>query len=150
MNDKEFKEQKRRLLKLVDRWITPLGLRWWKVDIVYSRESLSTERHKEDGHICQATTQVDWEYINATITFDIQAISLLKDEELESIFVHECCHILVHEMRMWALPEMSQGKLDEAMKHEERVVTQLAKAFLWTREAGVKEGKPPRKKSKKK
>lgn len=136
MNDKEYNEQRDRLLTLADKWIAPLGLKWWHVKFEYSRESLSTQGQKASGRSCQAQTIVDWEYLNATITFDMQAIVDESDKELESTFVHECCHILIHEMRMWAGPEFTREKQDEAIKHEERVVTLLAKAFLWTREAG--------------
>lgn len=50
----------------------------------------------------------------------------LTDDELEEIFVHECGHILVNEMR---------GDPDDWLDHEERVVSTLTKAFLWVRSA---------------
>ena len=133
MDDAAFGKQKRRLLKLANRWIGPLGLKWWKLDLVYSRTPLDSSK---PGFYCQAKTSVAWEYLDATITWNMEAIEGLSDEELEKIFVHECCHILVNEMRMWGPSKLDEEKLHEAMLHEERVVTQLALAFLWTRKDG--------------
>ncbi len=134
MTDSEYAKQKKRLLTLAERWITPLGLKWWKVDLVYARESLDSSK---PGWYCQAKTSVSWEYLDAKITFAMPDIVDVSDEALEKIFVHECCHILVNEMRMWAAEEISKEKMDEAMKHEERVVCGLASAFMWTREDGA-------------
>jgi hypothetical protein len=140
MKDAEFKVQKDRLTKLQDKWIQPLGLRWWRVNFAYSDQPLKSDA--PDGRTCFAQAMVDWEYLNATITFDMQAVADEKDDEqLEQTFVHECCHILVNEMRMWADSEMPSEKHHEAMKHEERVVTQLANAFIWAYEAGIKAAK---------
>lgn len=121
------------------KWLLPLGLRWWKVKFSYSREPLKSDA--AEGRTCLAQTMVDWEYLNATITFDMQAIVEQSDGALEDTFVHECLHVFVHEMRMWAGPVVTDEKQEEAMKHEERVVTQLTNALLWTRQTGFDEGK---------
>lgn len=86
----------------------------------------------------------DWHYLLATITWDLQAVADQNDEELESAFVHECCHILVNEMRMWAEKDMDEAKHDEAVHHEERVVSTLANALVWTWQAAqsAAKGKP--------
>lgn len=139
MTDAEYNVQKKRLKTLQDKWVAPLGLRWWKVTFSYSREPLKSDA--TDGRTCLAQTMVDWEYLNATITFDMQCIAGESDDDLEKTFVHECMHVFVHEMRMWAGPELTHEKQEEAMKHEERVVTQLANAVIWTRTAGFDEGK---------
>lgn len=131
MTDAEFAKQRKRLSVLADKWITPLGLKWWKIDLVYAREPLDSSK---PGFYCQAKTSVAWEYLDAKITFAMAEIADVSDDKLEEIFVHECCHILVNEMRMWAPEEVSKEKMDEAIKHEERVVCGLASAFLWTRE----------------
>lgn len=139
MTDAEFNVQRKRLLALQDKWIPALGLRWWHTTFVYSRQPLKSEA--AEGRTCLAQTLVDWEYLNATITFDMQAIVDESDDDLEKTFVHECMHIFVHEMRMWAGPEVTYEKKEEAMKHEERVVTQLTNAVIWSRRAGYDEGK---------
>lgn len=139
MNDKEYNQQVARLQKLADKWLLPLGLLWWKVTFSYVRDSDLPTRGDSNKFSCIANTSVAWEYCDANLTFSIKEVLDKKDDELEEIFVHECCHILINEMRQWADDEIPVAKCDEAMKHEERVVTNLAKAFLWTREAG--EGK---------
>jgi hypothetical protein len=139
MTDKEYRQQKARIIALTKKWITPLGLRWWKVEIVYSRDGL--DQPEDENRCLIAQTTVDWHYLLATITFDMRQLGDQSDAELESYFVHECCHILVNEMRMWAGEEMSRDKHEEVIKHEERVVTMLTKAFLWTRQAGNEEAK---------
>lgn len=139
MTDKEYRRQKARIGALAKKWLRPLGLRCWKVQIVYEREGL--KQPVDESRSLIARTTVDWHYFLATITFDMKEIIDAPDNELESHFVHECCHILINEMRMWAGTEMSPDKHEEAMKHEERVTTVLASAFLWTREAGRDEAK---------
>jgi hypothetical protein len=56
---------------------------------------------------------------------------------LERIFVHECCHAIVNEMREWSVGHEGNG----VMGHEERVVSHLANAFLWTYMQGWNDGK---------
>lgn len=139
MTDAEYRAQRKRLKALHDKWSTPLGLRWWRVNYEYNRDSPES---RDDGRTCVAQAMVDWEYLNATITFDMQAVANeTDDDDLEYYFVHECCHILVNEMRMWGNADMPEGKHDEAMHHEERVVTQMAHAFIWTYRAGRDAGK---------
>lgn len=132
MTDKEFAKEKARIERLADKWLQPLGLPWWSVKIEYSRETID---RRTDGRCCVAQTMVDWHYLQATITFDMQAVADETDEDLERYFVHECCHILINEMREWAPEQLEAEKAADAIKHEERVVTTLASAFIWTDEA---------------
>ena len=136
MDDAAYNKQKRRLQILAEKWIGPLGLKWWKVDIVYSREPIPSSAG--EGWNCIGKASVRWEYLDAKITFDMQAIEGMDDDRLEQLFVHECCHILVHEMREWCQSEgLGTDAMAAAMKHEERVVCQLTSAFLWTHKAGA-------------
>lgn len=146
MTDKEYREQKHRILALSKKWLTPLGLQWWNVRIVYSRAGL--EQPKDENRCLVAQTSVDWHYLLATITFDMTQISEQPDSDLEGFFVHECGHILINEMRMWADEKMEPEKHSEAMKHEERVVTMLTKSLLWTRKAGYEDAKASKRKRK--
>lgn len=136
MNDKEYAAQKSRIEHLAEKWMQPLGLKWWHIKLVYNREA---DGDRDDGRCCVAYTTVDWHYLLGTITFNMQAVAEQSDGDLENQFVHECCHILINEMRMW-------GDHDKAIKHEERVATTLASAFIWTKEAGKDEARPKRKK----
>jgi len=44
----------------------------------------------------------------------------MENDQIEMTIVHELCHALVNEMRK------------DGIDHEERTVTALTKAFLWT------------------
>lgn len=66
-----------------------------------------------------------WEYLQAKVAINVPEVARMNDDKLERVLVHELCHILVAEMR---------GDPDVCSDHEERTVTQLAKAFIWTRD----------------
>lgn len=128
VTDAEYEQQKARVQALADKWIGPLGLKWWKIRIDYSRERLPV---KDDGNttedtFCAMQVQASWKYLRAVITVSVPAIADIGDEELEWVFVHECAHVLLNEMR-WA---------DQAdwLDHEERCASQLANSFLWLRQ----------------
>lgn len=72
-----------------------------------------------------------WQYLTATITVFMPDISDCSDAELEGHLVHELCHCLVNELR-----EAREDWLD----HEERVVTGITNAILWTRNHALQEG----------
>lgn len=140
MTDKEYTLQKSRIQGLVEKWMAPLGLKWWNINIRYFREPLPiSSGDAAAGWQCNAKAEAKWEYLSATVSFNLPAIEGADDEELERIVVHEFCHVLVHEMREWAPEEVSRDRSDVGIKHEERVVTALTSAFLWVRKSG--EGK---------
>jgi hypothetical protein len=149
MNDKDYAAQKARLKKLIDKWVKPIGLGWWNVQFAYSREPLDLGPHiaNTGTEQCVAKTHAHWQYLDALIEWNMQRIEEMDDEDLERAFVHELCHVFVNEMRMWGNAEMETEKADEAIRHEERVVTQLTNAFLWTRRAGTGEGRAEWKRS---
>ena len=133
LTDAEFEEQRQRILALIDRWQTCLGLRWWKVTHTYERG----EYHSNGSYAPEvvANTAVMWEYLHATVTWNMTKVADQDADDLEYAFVHECMHVLVHEMRVWR-PNGEPPIINEMEReHEERVCTQLAKAFIWTRAA---------------
>jgi hypothetical protein len=144
--DAQYAKDRRRILKLKDKWLAALGLRWWHVDLEYSREPLPVpEEAKAAGWQKNAQCVAKWQYLRACITFNMPAVAGLSDDELETTFVHEACHALVNEMREWADHPRGNG-----IDHEERVVTSLANAFLWVREAGESAGRKAKQPAKRK
>src|SRR5712691_10117518 len=127
MNTDDFNVTKERIRQCADKWITPLGLKWWTVRLEYDKERCT----EQPGS--RACTHVLWEYLDATITFHMPELVDDDDAELERTFVHECCHILVAEMRDYS--ETRNGK------HEERAVTGLTKAFQWVYDLAYNAGK---------
>jgi hypothetical protein len=132
---------KRRVDALVERWVQPSGLGWWKVHVNYHDgpwERTPIRGVALDAH-CLMDVSVDWRYMEASIRVDCVACADLKDSELEYAFVHELMHIFVREMRV---PldrdhDVQRHVMDEQLEHEERVCTTLAKGFIWVREAAL-------------
>lgn len=104
------------------KWIPRMGLAWWDIDIVYyddPKEIIDRFRIIESGEMVPATVVAQWMYADAKISINLPAFEFIEPDRIERVIVHELCHILVNEMR--------EGEIH----HEERVVTQLTKAFFW-------------------
>jgi hypothetical protein len=130
LNDKEYREQKRRVERFVEKWRRPMGLDWWTLKFRWDRlDKCELDKTGDGSFCCVAHTEVQWPYLTATITLHLPTIEEQSDKELESQVVHELCHVMVNEMR-WLNAESVN------LDHEERVVTQLAQAFRWVREEG--------------
>lgn len=139
MTTQELNSFKRRIRKLGDKWLQTLGFRHWTVQYCWE---LHPCKENED---CVAKCDAQWEYLAMCLTFYVSKLLDYSDAELEEIFVHECCHGLVNEMRMWGPTVMETEKRYEAAKHEERVTSILTRAFLWTRHDGEKSAQKKRK-----
>lgn len=128
---------KQKIGSLVDYWLSVTGLKHWeKIDIIYSEEA------KETNVDCCADCSVSWEYKQAAITFYVPLLMDQPDERLEYFVVHEISHILVAEMREFGPDQNKEENWTgdawaKAMKHEERTVTSLAQALIWTNKAGA-------------
>lgn len=129
LTDVEYEAQKARVNALVDQWVKPIGLGWWRIDICWERD---------DPPLSQATPhfrtlmscRAEWKYLLAEITVYLAAIRDLDDERLEYAFVHELMHIFLAEMRV-----TSEDEAEHQRDHEERVATTLAQALLWLRDS---------------
>lgn len=121
-----------------------LGLRWWKIDIEHYRLAADFAHATGNSEEALACAKVAWQYSNACISFNYEKIwrQELNDEELERMVRHELCHCLVHEMREWCQTESLPFEAQTAaMKHEERVVTHLEKAFGWVWNSAFEAGR---------
>lgn len=135
MTDKEYREQKRRVQKVWDRWYTPLGMNWWRIDCNWERE------REEDSWHTIGKTYCNWEYRTANITFYLPACVDLNDDKLEEAIVHEFVHVL-------AMP-IHDCRDDQAREITEHTVTTIARSLIWAREAGEREGSKKEKEEKK-
>ena len=131
MTDKEYREAKAKVLRVYSSWKNELGLRDWAIRLHFERGA----PEETTPFVVLGVTSASWAYKIAEITFHLANFKDRTDYEIEEIVVHELCHILVCEMRT-TVP--SQEMSTEMNRHEERVVTQLARAFIWTRDAGRK------------
>ncbi len=123
MDDKTFRKEKRRVEGFLRKWLKPLGLLWWNIEVEYDRTADLSVTAPE-GRSVAAKCKVDWQYKQATITFNVPEIGELNDGGLERVVVHELMHIFLNEMRSY----------DTDSDHEERVASDLASAFLWVRD----------------
>lgn len=122
MKRKAFKRQRRRVRKLFEAWLYPLGLLWWRIDIVYHRRRKGFRHDRTTQTFARVTA--NWCYMTAQIDVNVSAAQHQSDADLEHAVVHELAHILVREA----------GDPKGVTLHEERVCTTLAKAFIWVRD----------------
>lgn len=125
MNKRKRKRGIKRIRKIIDKWLKPLGLLWWHIEINYCLDRRDFQ--KPNGYETAARATTRWSYMRAEIDLNLECLAEQTDKHLEETLVHEFMHILINEMR----------EDDPDLKHEERVCEQLAHAFLWVREADV-------------
>lgn len=134
MTDAEYEAQKARITALIDRWLYPMGLGYWKLTFQYERKGLRpTDNDAAQNWQPMMDVASKWQYLSADIRIGLPDIQDISDDDLENHFVHELSHVLVNEMR--------EGEKGECSLHEERVCSMLANAFLWVRAAALKEAK---------
>ncbi len=131
MTDKEYRSARSKVLKIYNSWKNELGLRDWAIRLHFERDV----PEESTPFVVLGLTSASWAYKIAEVTFKLENFKDRTDYEIEEIVVHELCHILVCEMRTTV---GSRELADEMNRHEERVATQLARAFIWTRDAGRK------------
>jgi predicted SprT family Zn-dependent metalloprotease len=121
MKKQKFKRARKRFNRIALEWATRMGLKWWSLHFLYYGKTPKKFR-REDGHQTAVRVLARWQYLEAYFEVNTPAIARMSDSELEALVVHEMCHVLVNEMR------------EKGIKHEERVCSRLAQAFLWTKE----------------
>ena len=118
----------KKIRKACETWTYRLGLKWWEIEFNFVTDK--AEAYKMFGYdqesVVMARSYPDWRYMICTIYLNIPAMKSKEAWEVEKIIIHELCHALVNEMR------------EDGLDHEERVVTGLTKAFLWTEADAIK------------
>lgn len=125
---KTRKKQEKRVQKYLDMWTDPLGLGHWHCSVSYydNSDDYREANGASEGGVMMCYAQ--WEYQSVHIAVNLPALADMPNRRVEYTVVHELCHALVNEMR----------EPDDNSKHEERVVTMLAKAFRWVRSAAAR------------
>lgn len=126
MTDKQYKDQKKRIQKYIDKWFADMGLGWFKIDFVWERERDATT----PATIAKTTSA--WQYRHGTIQWFLPACQQISDEELESSVIHEFVHVLINPLCVVS----ESGDLD--LQHEYATET-ITRAFEWVRLAGQKD-----------
>lgn len=88
MNDKEYNKIKSRIGKYMTKWQGPMGMRWYKINVVWDRS------YDRDGASAR-TDMSRWQYHECDITFFLPTLADRSDEEIESVVVHELTHCLL-------------------------------------------------------
>ena len=121
MKDKEFAAAKARVWKYTKKWDLPLGLRWWHQTHEWCDEPIGDA---PEGRSVAGKADVDWQYCRVVFKWYLPGLAELDDTALEKLVVHEMMHVLTNEMRQWQ-------DASDAMMHEERCATTLARAFQY-------------------
>lgn len=119
VSDEVMEAGKARLNALYEKWFEPLYLEEWTITSRYHRGPIPAEG-EPGGYAAWALGMctVAWEYLSATIDWNMRAVANADDADLERAFVHEIMHIWLAEMR------------EKSHKHEERVAECLAAIIL--------------------
>jgi len=133
MDDAAYEAQKVRVQTLIDRWVKAIGLGWWHITYHYRRE-YAEGGAEASAYETKMQCEAHWKYNQACITIYVPAIEELSDDALERLFVHECMHIFLAEMRV-----ETNAQAEHQQEHEERVASSLTSAFLWLRDSLVPE-----------
>ena len=122
--------KKKIIQKCLNEWTYRLGLRWWEITVTWYKKPKAIRRYFgcKKYEMVIARTFADWRYGTASIHVNLSAFDGMNDKKIESVVIHELCHVLVNELQ--------SGGID----HEERVVTGLQKAFVWTRDLPAQDG----------
>ncbi len=140
-----YMKERRRVMRFVEKWQTTIGLGMWKLDIVWSVTPL-----KEDGPESMndnpvfMLTKTSWEYTCAQVSVYLPGVPDVDDSHLELIIVHELSHVLTNPCICPHKMNDREFRLYQAQ--EERAVTDIAKALIWSRNQGFREGQAQLKK----
>lgn len=128
MTDKEYEKQKKRVQRYINKWFDAMGLGWFRVEMVWSRE------RAEDAPTTDARTYTHWQYRDSSITWFLPAIADCDNEYLEGIVVHEFSHILL-------APLLSVDEEKDLPLQHEYATECVARALQRVRDAGSKDKK---------
>lgn len=123
MNDKECRNQIKRVKALLDKWEKPCGFRWFQIEHTFSRDN------DQEGQGTGGCTASQWQYRNAWITWFLPVIAELTDEQLEEMVVHELCHTLISPIENYE---------DKMAERTELATTNVERALRFAYEAGKK------------
>lgn len=88
MTDKQYEETKARLEAVLTKWHPLLQMGWYTLSYTYIRG------YDEDPSTV-AVTKAQWVYRKAYITWFMEKINELTDEQLENVVIHEFCHVIL-------------------------------------------------------
>lgn len=118
MTDKRYRQQVKRLNRLIKKWLPMAGLHDWRINFHFIREGFEGEA-RQCGAL--ASTNAQWEYMLANIEWDMQVVSETPDDYLEYALCHELAHCL------------TSGMCEGDTEKTEQAATAIGKALVWAR-----------------
>ncbi len=115
---------KRELQGYMKKWVPATGLGWWSIEAVWEYDTIGGPES------AVASTYMKWEYMEASVVFNLPKMLNLEPKQREEVVVHELCHLFFAE-----IPNSNADR-----ERWERGVTLLQHAFMWVRKA-TQEGK---------
>ena len=120
MTEREAARQRRRIERFWKKWRRTLGLDEWETALNFNDGEYIQQDGEASGEAV-ASAHARWQYRHASVSFNLERVARLDEEDLEQMVIHEAMHIILNEMR------------EEGVKHEERVASSLAFAFMRSR-----------------
>lgn len=135
LDDAAYAAEKARIQKVVEKWHTTIGLKWWTGTYEYDRIGGDFPTEKEHPNAPQvAHCTAYWQYLKFCISFNLPVMVEIEDDLLEPNILHEMVHPL--------LDELAQGdNRDDAGDHVERVTQMVTNALIWTWDTAYEAGK---------
>ncbi len=144
MQNEQYEQIQSYCGKIIEDWKARLGLSLFEIDIHWYDRKFSQEL---DGHGADSIAFVDiqWQYLQGFISISSENMAKSFDGAepkpdkigwVRDIIIHELCHFLVAEMR-----EYDVNRHAETVKHEERTVTSLARAFAHISDTSFEDGR---------
>lgn len=115
MTDDEFDVMSEKVEGLITLWKPFFGIENWRVNIHFYRGAIPGN---EDAAGCCHSL---WEYLDATLEFNLAELAENDDEQLESVVVHELLHIIVDELKT------KKGSPERVVSHLSRILMRLSK-----------------------
>ena len=123
MTDKEYEKLKKRLQKIINKWLPVLGLDRERIRFKYLRT------YDGSDHYTVAKCYPLWQYKTHNVEFLMPAVQDVDDAELEEDVVHELCHILIAPASGNSAPEEDKHYTAQVELATQNVAFALIDAF---------------------
>ena len=125
MNDEQYEAQKARVQALIDAWVKPLGLSWWRWRTEWHREPIPDA----EGAIFEILVRFDYHDVRLDVC--APKVADLTDENREWAFVHELCHVLTIPLK----DGVARGLEGDGLSFlEEHQASAIADSLIWFRD----------------
>lgn len=115
MTDDEFDVMSEKVESLITLWKPFFGIENWSLVINLHRGPIPGD--EDAAGSCRST----WEYMHATLAFNLEELADYEDEEVEGVVIHELLHIIVDELKT------KRGSPERVVTHLSRILQRVSK-----------------------